>query len=79
MRGRKQKNIERIFRTKKGLIKINLFLFYIYYVIILWEVVSMYQALYRKYRPNNFFDVTGQEIIIKTLKNAVENNKISHA
>ena len=39
----------------------------------------MYQALYRKYRPNNFFDVTGQEIIIKTLQNAVENNKISHA
>ena len=39
----------------------------------------MYQALYRKYRPNNFSDVTGQEIIIKTLKNAVENNKISHA
>ena len=27
----------------------------------------MYQALYRKYRPNNFSDVTGQEIIIKTL------------
>lgn len=39
----------------------------------------MYQALYRKYRPNNFSDVTGQEIIIKTLKNAVKNNKISHA
>ncbi len=39
----------------------------------------MYQALYRKYRPNNFSDVTGQEIIIKTLKNAVEKNKISHA
>ena len=31
----------------------------------------MYQALYRKYRPNNFSDVTGQEIIIKTLKNAM--------
>lgn len=39
----------------------------------------MYQALYRKYRPNNFEDVTGQNIIIKTLKNAVKNNKISHA
>lgn len=39
----------------------------------------MYQALYRKYRPNNFDEVTGQEIIKKTLKNAILNNKISHA
>ena len=39
----------------------------------------MYQALYRKYRPKTFEDVAGQEVIIKTLKNAVINNKISHA
>ena len=39
----------------------------------------MYQALYRKYRPSNFNDVIGQEVIIKTLQNAVVNNKISHA
>jgi len=39
----------------------------------------MYQALYRKYRPNNFDEVTGQEIIKKTLQNAILNNKISHA
>jgi len=39
----------------------------------------MYQALYRKYRPSNFNDVIGQEIIIRTLQNAVVNNKISHA
>ncbi|MBQ9181439.1 MAG: DNA polymerase III subunit gamma/tau [Bacilli bacterium] len=39
----------------------------------------MYQALYRKYRPSNFNEVVGQEIIIKTLKNAIKNNKISHA
>lgn len=39
----------------------------------------MYQALYRKYRPNNFENVVGQDIIIKTLKNAINNNKISHA
>ena len=39
----------------------------------------MYQALYRKYRPSNFNDVIGQEIIIRTLQNAVINNKISHA
>ena len=39
----------------------------------------MYQALYRKYRPKTFEDVAGQEVIIRTLKNAVINNKISHA
>lgn len=39
----------------------------------------MYQALYRKYRPTNFNDVVGQEVIIKTLKNAIINDRISHA
>ncbi len=39
----------------------------------------MYQALYRKYRPKNFDEVSGQDIIIKILKNSIENNKISHA
>ena len=39
----------------------------------------MYQALYRKYRPRNFDEVVGQKIVVKTLINAIENNKISHA
>lgn len=39
----------------------------------------MYQALYRKYRPKTFDDVAGQKVIIRTLKNAVINDKISHA
>ena len=39
----------------------------------------MYQALYRKYRPVKFDDVVGQEVIVKTLKNAIKNNRISHA
>lgn len=39
----------------------------------------MYQALYRKYRPKTFDEVIGQDVIVKTLKNAVINNKISHA
>ncbi len=39
----------------------------------------MYQALYRKYRPNNFDEVTGQDVIIKTLKNEILNNKLNHA
>ncbi len=38
-----------------------------------------YQVLYRKYRPYTFDDVLGQDFIIKTLKNAVIENKISHA
>lgn len=39
----------------------------------------MYQALYRKYRPNDFNEVVGQKILVETLKNAIINNKISHA
>ena len=39
----------------------------------------MYHALYRKYRPNKFDDVVGQNIIIKTLKNSIKNNHFSHA
>lgn len=39
----------------------------------------MYQALYRKYRPKNFSEMIGQDVIIKTLNNAIEKNKISHA
>ncbi len=38
-----------------------------------------YQALYRKYRPKNFNEVVGQNVTIKILKNAIINNKISHA
>ena len=39
----------------------------------------MYQALYRKYRPNSFEEVAGQDVVVKTLTNAVINNKINHA
>ena len=39
----------------------------------------MYKALYRKYRPEKFDDVVGQEFVIKTLKNSIMNDKISHA
>lgn len=38
-----------------------------------------YLALYRKYRPNNFNEVVGQNYVIKILKNSLANNKISHA
>ncbi len=39
----------------------------------------MYQALYRKYRPKTFDDVVGQDVIVKTLKNSIKNNIVSHA
>ncbi len=38
-----------------------------------------YQVLYRAYRPSKFSEVVGQEYIIKTLINAIKNNKIAHA
>ena len=38
-----------------------------------------YQALYRKYRPQTFSDVVGQEHITKTLKNELDCGKIVHA
>lgn len=39
----------------------------------------MYRALYRKYRPQAFEDVVGQEHVVETIKNQIINNKISHA
>ncbi|MHB1698332.1 MAG: DNA polymerase III subunit gamma/tau [bacterium] len=39
----------------------------------------MYQVLARKYRPGIFDEIIGQDTIIQTLKNAVINDRISHA
>ena len=38
-----------------------------------------YKALYRSYRPGKFLEVVGQKPIIKTLQNAIKENKTSHA
>ncbi|PAF20444.1 DNA polymerase III subunit gamma/tau [Terribacillus saccharophilus] len=38
-----------------------------------------YQALYRVWRPRTFADVVGQEPITRTLKNAIMQDKFSHA
>ena len=38
-----------------------------------------YLALYRKYRPKQFSDVVGQDVITQTLKNAVMSGHTSHA
>ena len=39
----------------------------------------MAEALYRKYRPQVFEDVVGQEHIERTIKNAIATDKVSHA
>ncbi len=39
----------------------------------------MSQTLYRKYRPQNFSDVLGQDHIVTTLQNAIALNRIAHA
>lgn len=41
--------------------------------------MSDYRALYRKWRPVDFDDVSGQDAITNILKYEVENNKLSHA
>lgn len=38
-----------------------------------------YQALYRKYRSQRFYEMVGQEVVATTLKNAIVNHQISHA
>src|SRR5207248_9627083 len=38
-----------------------------------------YQVFARKYRPQNFDEVVGQEHITQTLKNAIEQNRLAHA
>ena len=39
----------------------------------------MYQALYRKYRPQTFDDVVGQQAVTQTLKTQLLSNRLSHA
>ena len=39
----------------------------------------MYQALYRKYRPQTFDDVVGQQAVTQTIKNQILTGKLSHA
>ena len=38
-----------------------------------------YTALYRKFRPDTFADVKGQDAIVTTLKNQIKANRIGHA
>ena len=38
-----------------------------------------YQALYRRYRPQRFSELRGQDHITLALKNAVVNGRVGHA
>lgn len=38
-----------------------------------------YRVLARKYRPQNFDDLIGQDALVRTLKNAIESGRIAHA
>lgn len=59
--------------------------FCIYRIIIVYDLswskvlAQRYLPLYRKYRPQTFKDLIGQENIVKALSNAINLNKISHA
>jgi DNA polymerase III subunit gamma/tau len=41
--------------------------------------MAQYQVLARKYRPQSFSEVVGQEAIVMTLKNGIKNNRLAHA
>ena len=45
----------------------------------LLEVNLVYQALYRKYRPQTFDDMVGQQAVTQTLKTQLISGKLSHA
>ncbi len=41
--------------------------------------IKTYVPFYRKYRPQDFASLVGQEAIVQTLSNAIESNKVAHA
>jgi len=38
-----------------------------------------YQVIARKWRPQKFEDVTGQEVLTRTLQNAIAHGRLHHA
>ena len=38
-----------------------------------------YKVLARKYRPQNFQELIGQDILVNTLKNALNDGRLAHA
>lgn len=43
------------------------------------ENKNEYRVLARKYRPKNFDELIGQEVLVRTLSNAIKTNRIAHA
>ncbi|MGR4001259.1 MAG: DNA polymerase III subunit gamma/tau [Alphaproteobacteria bacterium] len=43
------------------------------------SVALHYEVLARKYRPQNFAELVGQEILVQTLRNALESGQLPHA
>ena len=43
------------------------------------ETQAPYRVLARKYRPQNFDDLIGQDALVRTLKNAIDSGRIAHA
>ena len=43
------------------------------------EKKESYRVLARKYRPQNFDALIGQDALVRTLKNAIESGRIAHA
>ena len=54
-------------------------IFYFVSLIYSRKNVSQSQVLARKWRPKNFSELTGQEHIVKALRNALEQNRLHHA
>jgi DNA polymerase-3 subunit gamma/tau len=42
-------------------------------------VSTSYQVIARKWRPQTFDDLVGQDHVVRTLKNAIIRNRIAHA
>ncbi|MEO0415815.1 MAG: AAA family ATPase, partial [Verrucomicrobiota bacterium] len=40
---------------------------------------TSYQVFARKYRPRSFADVLGQDHVVKTLENAIQQDRLAHA
>ena len=50
-----------------------------FYIDIMSEQQVPYRVLARKYRPQNFDQLIGQDPLVRTLKNAIESGRIAHA
>ena len=42
-------------------------------------MAQSYQVFARKYRPRTFEDVLGQDHVVQTLRNAIEQERLAHA